>query len=279
MRPPNLVTSAADILAGYAAAERPRAAALAFLAAGSVALYAGGVVMNDFFDRRHDATERPERPIPSGRVSAGRAAALGLLLLAAGVTGAIAAGPASGVIAVTIAVLAVLYDARFKRLRAAGPAAMGLCRAFNFLLGLSAGPVLLMRRWPLAALHFAYVAAVTAVSAGEVGGGTRRTGRLAFGFVTLVCIGGFIPGLFPPFRALWAAPFLVLLAWRVLPALRRAAESPGEANVRAAVKSGVLALVVLDAAIAAGYAGLGYGVIVLVLLGAATVLSRVFSVA
>jgi hypothetical protein len=54
-----------------------RTQALPWLVGATMCLYAGGVVLNDFFDRRLDAIERPERPIPSRRVSAASAAALG----------------------------------------------------------------------------------------------------------------------------------------------------------------------------------------------------------
>jgi len=115
LRPPNVVTAIADVLAGYAVAGRAQPRALPWLITASVCLYAGGVVLNDFFDRAVDAVERPERPIPGGRVSAARAATLGAVLLMAGVA---AAGEASGVsagVAAAIAAFVVGYDARAKR--------------------------------------------------------------------------------------------------------------------------------------------------------------------
>jgi 4-hydroxybenzoate polyprenyltransferase len=54
LRPPNVVTAIADVLAGYAVAGRGRPEALPWLIAASVCLYAGGVVLNDFFDRNLD---------------------------------------------------------------------------------------------------------------------------------------------------------------------------------------------------------------------------------
>ena len=40
-------------------------------------LYAAGMVLNDAFDAELDARERPERPIPSGRISRSRHGVLG----------------------------------------------------------------------------------------------------------------------------------------------------------------------------------------------------------
>src|SRR5215470_11854017 len=46
--------------------------------------YIGGMFLNDAFDREFDARTRPDRPIPSGLVSAGVVFAVGFGLLAGG---------------------------------------------------------------------------------------------------------------------------------------------------------------------------------------------------
>ena len=50
-------------------------------------MYVGGMFLNDAFDREYDARERPERPIPSGEVSASTVFTVGFALLALGVAG------------------------------------------------------------------------------------------------------------------------------------------------------------------------------------------------
>ena len=67
--------------------------------AASLCLYAGGIALNDFFDRNLDAVERPERPIPSGIVPAITAGLLGFSLLLAGVAFAFRASSGTGAIA------------------------------------------------------------------------------------------------------------------------------------------------------------------------------------
>ena len=74
---------------------------LALLALAFSLLYTGGMYLNDAFDRESDRRERPERPIPSGRVTARSVFAIGFGLLAAGVLGVemaadtmVAGGPA-----------------------------------------------------------------------------------------------------------------------------------------------------------------------------------------
>ena len=85
-----LFTAVADVAMGFlfvqaaAAGERTwhmqpaDAVTLALLAAASVLLYAAGVVLNDVADVEVDRSERPERPIPSGRIALGHGALGGL---------------------------------------------------------------------------------------------------------------------------------------------------------------------------------------------------------
>src|SRR5215475_15789296 len=66
MRPANLFTAAADSVAGSAVVG---SAPIPALILSGMALYGGGVVFNDVFDRHLDAIERHERPLPSDRVT------------------------------------------------------------------------------------------------------------------------------------------------------------------------------------------------------------------
>ena len=75
LRPANVTTALGDVLAGYAIAGLGNLPALPWLLGATVCLYAGGVVLNDVFDFEIDRRERPERPLPSGRIGRGPAAA------------------------------------------------------------------------------------------------------------------------------------------------------------------------------------------------------------
>ena len=277
IRPANVVTALADVLAGYAVVGAPDGGALPWLLGSTACLYAGGVVLNDVFDRRIDALERPERPIPSGRVSAGTAGALGATLLVAGVMFASQATMAAAGVAGGIAGLVVAYDAWAKRRGVAGPLAMGGCRGLNLLLGMAAAPAAMVAGWPLMLLPFVYIVAVTAVSRGEVHGGRATTSGVAFAAVAgvvaalmgLAAAGG---------PAVWGLAIAGLLAWRVLPPFWRAWRHPEPQLLRRAVRAGVLSLVFLDASLAATYAGGLYGLAVLLLAPAAYGLSRLYAV-
>ncbi|MBE7384856.1 MAG: UbiA-like protein EboC [Leptolyngbya sp. SIO1E4] len=292
MRPANILTAWADILGGYAAAGGvsvltdvwtgqmgiSAVAPLGWLLLSTSGLYGGGVVFNDVFDIELDRIERPERPLPSGRASVTRAAMLGSGLLAIGVLAAAQVSLISAGLAAAVAIAALIYDSLSKHEGWLGPLNMGLCRGGNLLLGVSAVPVLLLERWFLALIPLVYIAAITVMSQGEVAGGKRQTGMLALVLTLLVLAGVLSLGLLEGYRWGGAVPFAALFAGFVLPAFVQATRDPSPATVQQAVKSGVLSLVALDAAIAAGFAGWVYGLEVLALLPLSMALARLFAV-
>ena len=190
MRPANIVTAIADVLAGYAIAfSHYREFDISNLAliVATICLYGGGVVLNDAFDAGLDAIERPERPIPSLEVSVASAKMLGFLLLIAGCSAAWYNHNTSGLIATAIAILAVTYNAYSKNNSLIGPINMGLCRGGNLLLGISANSEKITNWGHLAIISIIYIAAITMVSRGEVKGGNSKT-LYAAGFLYLVVI-------------------------------------------------------------------------------------------
>jgi 4-hydroxybenzoate polyprenyltransferase len=278
LRPPNIVTAIADVLAGYAVAGRGHPGMLPWLIVATIGLYAGGVVLNDFFDRDVDAVERPERPIPSGRVSARGAGVLGAMLLVLGVLSASQAAALSGAVAIALASCVFLYDARAKRHAFAGPLCMGICRGLNLLLGMSANSSALRVYWPLGFLPVLYIAAVTTVSRGEVHGG--RTGVATFALISLgaVLLGLSIIAADSTSGRFAALVVIAVLAYRVLPPYWQVRKAPQPAVIRRAVRAGVLSLVLLDAAIGASYAGPLYAAGILAVGLVAGLLARLFSV-
>ncbi|MCO6457924.1 MAG: UbiA family prenyltransferase, partial [Pirellulaceae bacterium] len=87
LRIPNVFTAVADVTMGFLVVHgglQPWPA-FACLVAASCLLYLAGMVLNDVFDIEVDRRERPERPLPSGRIPLGRARWLGLGMLGGGV--------------------------------------------------------------------------------------------------------------------------------------------------------------------------------------------------
>ena len=255
LRPANVVTALADVLAGFAVAGLDNRRALPWLLCSTACLYGGGVVLNDVFDRQLDRVERPERPIPSGRVRVAHAATFGGVLLAVGVLLAWRATDAAACLAAAIAAFVLLYDSWGKRHGLIAPLNMGMCRALNLMLGVAAVPAVLSTSWPLALLPFFYIWAVTSLSRGEVHGGRRAGATIALIFLGAAVLALAVVAAGARDRAVPAMVLVIALGWRVLPAFWRARQRPHAHMIRHAVKRGVLSLVILDAAIAASYAG------------------------
>lgn len=160
-----LFSPGADVVASAAILAAPWSSDLFGAVGASIAIYAGGMVWNDIADRRVDAVQRPERPLPSGAVPLWAAILLGLGLFAAGI--AMAPSPAFHA---SLAALVLLYDFVSKRVLVLGAVNMALLRALNL------GSVAMF--WPaaaadLTALRIAalcygvYVLAVTILGAFE----------------------------------------------------------------------------------------------------------------
>lgn len=279
LRPANIVTAWADILAGFAASGYVgELTPLAWLLLATTGLYGGGIVFNDVFDAKLDAVERPERPIPSGRASVWGATILGSIFLSVGVIAALQVSWKSATVAAIVASAALLYDAVGKHNAVLGPINMGVCRGANLLLGVSVAPTMVGEYWYLALIAIAYIAGITTLSRDEVKVGKSTTRVIALSLIVIVILGLLGLGLLNNYKVLTALPFIVLFATRVLLPFIKAVRQPTPEQIRVAVKAGVLSLIVLDATLAAGFSSWSYGLLVLSLLPVSMALARIFAV-
>ena len=278
LRPANVVTALADVLAGWAIAGLGQSAHLPWLLGATVCLYAGGVVFNDVFDAPLDRVERPERPIPSGRVTRAAGAALGSVLLLGGLVLASQTTLDATVIAAAIVAGVLLYDAWGKHQAVVGPLNMGLCRGLNLTLGMAAVPGAVLAHWPLALIPITYIVAVTAVSRGEVLGGNRTAAGIALALLVGALGALAAIAVRSDTRAIWALAVLVFLGWRVMPAFWAAYQTPAPQAARRAVRTGVLSLVLVNAVLGTAYASMIYGLLIIWIGLAAGWLARRFAV-
>jgi len=286
-RPANLPTAAADILAGIAISCFFSGIAsidyflvdtgtIALLVFASVFLYAGGVVLNDVFDAKLDAVERPERPIPSGAVPVLEAAVMGFILLILGAAMAFWVSETSGYIAVILAATIYIYDVIAKSHSFFGPLVMGLCRGLNLLLGISIlGDLPII--W-ITIIPVLYIFAITLISRGEVHGDNKR--HIVMAAVMYAAVIGLIAtGIaIHSTNVLIAAPFLLLFAFLIYKPLYKAYTDNSPAHIKKAVMAGVLSLVVMDACWAVGFSNWYIGLGVLLLLPVSLMLSKLFAV-
>lgn len=252
VRAPNLFTAAADVLAGfvYAGGDLQAWSSWLPLTLSSVCLYAGGVVLNDVCDAQVDTRERPERPIPSGRVS--RRAATGLVggLLGTGFFLSSLISQRSMQLALGLIASIVLYNTLLKRTPLA-PLAMGTCRAINLALGmLPAENLFKIELLIPVGLMGLYVASLTFFARDEAGVSVRaRLHGSTVGIVAAV-VGLAMVAVLDPMAdrsALWLVlPLAVLLGT----AGRRASFDPSPRTVQQAVKTFILCLILFDASLA-----------------------------
>ena len=229
------------------------------LLVASSCLYLAGMAFNDVFDRRIDAVERPNRPIPSGRISLRAACMLGGVLVAAGVGAAAVVGLPSLAVALGLTACIFAYDAVLKS-TPVGPLAMGGCRFLNILLGASAVESLPAVWQPpqicVAAALGVYITGVTWFARNEAGQSRRASlGAAMFvvnaglaGLIALVLLYAWDSQPLPRDRQV----VTLILAVSVLSINRRlvaAVSDPAPGTVQSAVRTMILSLIVLDAAI------------------------------
>ena len=147
----NLPTVVTNVLAGCMLSTTGFSPSVyAGLCVAMIFAYVGGMYLNDAFDRDFDARVRPERPIPSGEVSAANVFALGFGMLAVAlvlVVVVVMRGAGGSTLTASSSMLAlagtiVFYDLYHKQ-NPFSPVVMGLCRVLVYLTaGLSVAP------WP-----------------------------------------------------------------------------------------------------------------------------------
>lgn len=285
MRPANIVTSIADVLAGVAISGffiKPvllvdQVLPVILLCISTVGLYGGGVVFNDVFDAELDKIERPERPIPMGTITVKEGALLGIILLLMGIITAFIVNPVSGLLAIGIAVSAIVYDKWGKRHSFLGPLNMGWCRGLNLLLGVSILVTQLSLYWYIAIVPVIYIASITMISRGEVHGG-KSTSLYFAGLLYVFVVGSILFFSFYKNKALLTLIFLLPFVWMIFTPLFKAIQQPTGKNIGKAVKAGVIALILLNASWAAAFGSLWLALLITLLLPLSLYLAKKFAV-
>ncbi len=297
IRLPNVFTAIADVCMGYlvAGGTVPSDRPWYLVVIATCCLYWAGMVWNDLFDLSLDRKERPERPLPSGRIAPEQARIVGIALLVAGIASATALqflAPTTspfflrpGALSVALAAAILLYDGVLKT-TLLGPWMMGACRTINILMGMSvvAGPSFwhLPAPWLAAVGMGIYVAGVTWFARDEALL-SSRFGLIHGAFWMLMGVG--VLAVFPEagleghqkavLKESWFWPALLLLM--TLPVWRRAAKAIftcSPEHVQGTIRQSLLTLPLLDASLVLLMAGPTPAVAVLALLAPSLILSR-----
>lgn len=225
--------------------------------------YVAGMYLNDAFDADVDAVERPERPIPDGRVSRRTVFATGYTMLAVAIALMAAAGsvggtrPWPGLAGFTLAGVIVFYNWHHKK-NPLSPVVMGISR---MLVYICAGLVFVVPPPDLltvaAVVLLCYLIGLTYVAKQEKLGRVRNMWPLAF-----LAVPG-VYGLMLIVDAPWTSIFWILFSGWILVALfylgRR---NPGD--IPRAVVSLIAGISLLDAVLIAGAGATAYAVLAVV---------------
>ena len=215
--------------------------------------YVGGMFLNDAFDRDFDAQHRPQRPIPSGQVSARQVFAVGYGLLALGMALVAAAAWASDGLSAwralasgaALAAAIVFYNAHHKD-NPLSPLVMGLCRVLVVVTAAFGMAGVLPSAVVLAALALlCHLIGLTYIAKQEH---LDRIGSLwPLGFLALPLIYGLVLALTAPVVWLPLALYAAVLVF-ALSLLRRRARG----DVPRAVVTLIAGMSVLDGVMLAG---------------------------
>ena len=134
----NLPTVWSNCLAGWWLGGGENFAKLPYLFVGVTLLYVAGMFLNDALDSDFDHSNRRERPIPSGAISARTVWRLGFALLILGSGLLFVASKWTGILGAVLVFLILLYDAIHKATMLA-PVIMGSCRTMVYLVAASVG--------------------------------------------------------------------------------------------------------------------------------------------
>jgi hypothetical protein len=250
VRAPAALTVLGDSVAGAAMVGKPLSGKRLALPLSSVAFYWAGMALNDWADRKVDAVERPERPIPSGQVRPATALAVAAGLTASGLGLAAVGGGRDAVrVAVPLAASVWAYDIALKS-TVVGPLSMAVCRGLDVLLG--SGVSGMRAAWRPAVAIATHTFGVTALSRGEVHGGDRAVSRMVLAGTALAVTATMVTGRGCPWwRRAGSAAFGATFGAEVGAAQLAAARAPTAAMVRAATVAGIHGMIPLQAAFAA----------------------------
>lgn len=268
VRLPNVFTACANVSVGLLAGGATLFNSITLLLA-SACCYCAGMAFNDYFDRHIDAAERPHRPIPSGVIAPKAAFRLAATLCVVALGLSAWAGWFAVAHAGVLLLLILAYDAWLKS-TLLGPYVMGGCRFANILLGFALTNIDWPTRLAAAGVVGLYISGVTLFASDEAG--TSRRPRLLAGLC--VCFTAVVAGTLIPASSSSFHPYLLtILAIILLNVARPALANPGPLAVQRFVKTAILGLVLLDAALAIALAGPA-GFVVLIWLIPAVLLGR-----
>jgi len=241
----------------------------------SILLYIGGVALNDYFDFEEDKKQRPNRPLPSGRIPKLNALFLATIAFGTSLLIAYYIGPLSFSISILLIVTIFGYDYYLKN-SLIGPIVMATARVLNILLGLSTYSNTISYNSVTGLVlsdSFLYIFGISLISRSET---HPKISKLSIGsvFIIMILIVSslavyiFLGSL--KFDSLLNLMIFVLIVFFTLVKFYNTDKQQPQKIVR----NLIMTIIILDSVFLSGILGLSYGLSILALLVPSIILSK-----
>lgn len=275
VRLPNLFTLPSNILVGIAAISSLAFTLTSFiqfllLVTISVLLYCVGIVLNDLYDFDIDKKERPNRPLPSGKIS--RRSAIGLVAIFSTLALILSLLVSFSTLVISsILFLAIFGYDKYLKNTYAGPFTIATARAMNILLGTSVSFRSVDSYSQIVTLTFVliitfvYVSLIGFISRYEVRGFSDNTKLLLPPAIVAIVISSIILFSLMGFFKLESLIILSLFSFIMLISFSRIYRRDS-GRTQQIVRNMILSIIVLDSTFLTGIIGIELGLAVLTLM-------------
>lgn len=283
VRLPNLFTLPSNILVGMATVSSLAFTLTSFtqfllLVTISVLLYCVGIVLNDLYDFDIDKKERPNRPLPSGKIS--RRSAIVLVAIFSTIALILSVQVSFSTLVISSILFSVIfgYDKYLKNTHA-GPFTIASARVMNILLGTSVSLRSVDSYSQIVTLTFVliitfvYVSLIGFISRYEVHGFSDNTKLLLPPAIVATVISSIILFSLMGFFKLESLIILSLFSFIMIISFSRIYRRDS-GRTQQIVRNMILSIIVLDSTFLTGIIGIELGLVVLTLMAPLLVLAN-----
>lgn len=283
VRLPNLFTLPSNILVGMATVSSLAFTLTSFtqfllLVTISVLLYCVGIVLNDLYDFDIDKKERPNRPLPSGKIS--RRSAIVLVAIFSTLALILSLQVSFSTLVISSILFSVIfgYDKYLKNTHA-GPFTIASARVMNILLGTSVSLRSVDSYSQIVTLTFVliitfvYVSLIGFISRYEVHGFSDNTKLLLPPAIVATVISSIILFSLMGFFKLESLIILSLFSFIMIISFSRIYRRDS-GRTQQIVRNMILSIIVLDSTFLTGIIGIELGLVVLTLMAPLLVLAN-----
>ncbi|MDW0180375.1 MAG: UbiA family prenyltransferase [Nitrososphaeraceae archaeon] len=283
VRLPNLFTLPSNILVGMATVSLLAFTLTSFsqfllLVTISVLLYCVGIVLNDLYDFDIDKKERPNRPLPSGKIS--RRSAIVLVAIFSTLALILSLQVSFSTLVISSILFSVIfgYDKYLKNTHA-GPFTIASARVMNILLGTSVSLRSVDSYSQIVTLTFiliitfVYVSLIGFISRYEVHGFSDNTKLLLPPAIVATVISSIILFTLMGFFKLESLIILSLFSFIMIISFSRIYRRDS-GRTQQIVRNMILSIIVLDSTFLTGIIGIELGLVVLTLMAPLLVLAN-----